>query len=568
MNQKPSNLTYGQHDSPPFPANILLGIQHASLAMVFIVYPLILVAEVNGSTKDAEGAVTATILVMAIGTFLQSLGRKGIGSGFLAVQIASPIYLPVAIMAAHTGGIGLACGMTVIGGLFSLLLSRYLKYLRPLFPAEVCGVGVMMLGISMIGPGVGRFAGIHGAEVPDLRALAVGFITISLISGLSIWVKGAMRLYSAVIGLLAGYAAALVTGLIKSQSIDVLLADGLVAFPVLHLPVWSFEWVLLVPFLMTAVVNSLDTIACMITCQKINEPDWVRADMKSISGGVLADGAASIAGGALGTIGCCVSSSHVALSSATGATSRKTAQLAALLLLFAAFLPPVSKLLAVIPAPIIGAVLIYAAAFLITSGMELIVSRMLDTRRIFMIGFSIIIGIVSIQFQELIAQLPPAVSSIVGSPFAISSLSAIILNLLFKIGTSLNVSLSVEPRLENIASTLDFLENRGAGWGARREVIRKAENAVNELLETLFVSGYADGPLDMNVRFSEHCLDIIILYKGRPLVFSDERPQLPASLDDDAQAMPLSLALVRQYADRVTADRQKESQRISMRFEQ
>ncbi len=89
MNQKPSNIIYGVDDLPPFSTLFFLAFQHAVLALVFIVYPLMLVAEVHGTQHEAEGIVTAGILAMAIGTFLQTLGRKGMGSGFLAVAITS-----------------------------------------------------------------------------------------------------------------------------------------------------------------------------------------------------------------------------------------------------------------------------------------------------------------------------------------------------------------------------------------------------------------------------------------------------------------------------------------------
>ena len=166
-----------------------------------------------------------------------------------------------------------------------------------------------------------------------------------------------------------------------------------------------------------------------------------------------------------------------------------------------AFVPPLAKLITHTPAPVIGAVMVYASAFLITSGMELIISRMLDTRRIFMVGCSIIVGIASIQMTDMIKQLPPALYSIAGSPFAIASLCAILLNLLFKIGTSRNASLSAEPQLASVPEILSFFESSGASWGARRQVIQRAENAMNELLETMIMMHLADGKMDIQLRF-------------------------------------------------------------------
>ncbi|MEI7637034.1 MAG: solute carrier family 23 protein [Syntrophus sp. (in: bacteria)] len=567
MEQKPANIIYGVDDIPPFRTTLLLAVQHAILALVFIVYPLMLVSESGGTQIDAEGVVTASILAMAVGTFLQCLGRKAIGSGYLAVHLTSPIYLPVSIQAAKIGGLGLAFGMTVFAGIFSIVFSRFLKYFRHLFPAEVCGVAVVMLGISMVGPAVTRFLGLHGNNSVDPHAFAVAFITLALMVALSIWPRGHVRLYSVLIGLTGGYGAALWLGVINPASLQGVMEKGFLSLPTVPIPNWKFQWALLTPFLMTALVSSLDTAACIITCQKINQSEWVRPDMANVSRGVLADGIGAAMSGALGTLGTGVSSAHIALSSATGATARRIGLLTAVVLLLTAFVPPIAKLLSRMPGPVIGAVLVYAAAFLITSGMELIVSRMLDTRRIFMVGGSIIVGLAAIQLTELIQQLPEWLSSIVGSPFAAASLCAIMLNLLFRIGTGQSASLRIEPQLTSIYETVRFFESRGAAWGARRQVIQRVQAAVNELLETVILLELAEGAIDIQTRFDEYHLNVIVLYSGLPFPASEECPSPEQLLADENAILRLSGSLIRQYADRVVFDAQKERQRISLHFE-
>jgi len=567
MEQKPANIIYGVDDIPPFRTTLLLAVQHAILALVFIVYPLMLVSESGGTQLDAEGVVTASILAMAFGTFLQCLGRKGMGSGYLAVHLTSPIYLPVSIQAARMGGLGLAFGMTFFAGIFSAVFSRFLKHLRHLFPAEVCGVAVVMLGISMVGPAVTRFLGLHGNNSVDPHAFAVAFITLALMVALSIWPRGHVRLYSVLIGLTGGYGAALWLGVINPATLQGVMEGGFLALPTIPIPDWKFQWALLTPFLMTALVSSLDTAACIITCQKINQSEWVRPDMANVSRGVLADGLGAAMSGALGTLGTGVSSAHIALSSATGATARRIGLLTAIVLLLTAFVPPIAKLLSRMPGPAIGAVLVYAAAFLITSGMELIVSRMLDTRRIFMVGGSIIVGLAAIQLTELIRQLPEWLSGIIGSPFAVASLCAITLNLLFRIGTGQSASLCIEPQLASISESVRFFESRGAAWGARRQVIQRVQAAVSELLETVILLELAEGALDIQARFDEYHLDVIVLYSGLPFPSSEECPSPEQLLTDENAVLRMSGLLIRQYADRVVFDDQKERQRISLHFE-
>jgi NCS2 family nucleobase:cation symporter-2 len=314
-------------------------------------------------------------------------------------------------------------------------------------------------------------------------------------------------------------------------------------------------------------VSSLDSVAGIVTCQKINQAEWVRPDMNNAGRGILADGVGVALSGMLGTIGTGISTSHIALSSATGATSRRIGLLAALLLLTMAFVPPIAKLLSQIPSPVMGVVLFYAAVFLITSGIVLITTRMMDNRRVFMVGSSIVAGLCVMQFPELVAQSPNWLSSVAGSAFAVASLCAIILNLLFLIGTSRTATIKVKPELVNIQEVRFFFEQSGGSWGARRQVIQRAENAVNELLETLILMELASEPIDIQARFDEYNLDVAVCYAGIAFSGLDQQPSTEQVHDDDALLMRLPALLICQYADRVAVDTVNHRHRVSLHFE-
>ncbi len=567
MEQKPAGIIYGVNDIPPLRTTLLLAFQHAGLALVFVVYPLMLLSGASGTQADAEGIVTASILAIAAGTFLQCLARHGMGSGYLAVHISNPVYLPVSIQAAAMGGIGLALGMTVIAGIFSIIFSRFLRHLRHLFPAEVCGVAIFMLGISMVGSALSRMLGLSSAGQVDPNSVAVAAVTLTLIVFLSVWPKGHIRLYSVMIGMVCGYAAALYLGVVDPASLRSLLDGGFLALPTLTVPKWKFEWILLLPFLMVALVSSLDSVAGIVTCQKINQSEWVRPDMDSVSRGILADGAGVAISGILGTLGTGVSTTHIALSSATGATARRIGLLAAMLLLAMAFVPPVAKVLSQMPSPVMGVVLFYAAVFLITSGMGLITSRMMDNRRVFIIGSSIVAGLSVMQFPDLVAQFPAWLSSIAGSAFAVASLCAILLNLLFRIGTGQTARIRIEPELVNIQEVRDFFEKSGGSWGARRQVIQRAEAAIHELLETLILTELASEAIDIQARFDEYNLDVTVSYAGMAFSMLDRQPSTEQPLDEDTLLLRLPVLLIRQYADRVAVDTVNHRQRVSLHFE-
>jgi len=164
-------------------------------------------------------------------------------------------------------------------------------------------------------------------------------------------------------------------------------------------------------------------------------------------------------------------------------------------------------------------------------------------------------------------QLPEWLSGIIGSPFAVASLCAITLNLLFRIGTGQSASLCIEPQLASISESVRFFESRGAAWGARRQVIQRVQAAVSELLETVILLELAEGALDIQARFDEYHLDVIVLYSGLPFPSSEECPSPEQLLTDENAVLRMSGLLIRQYADRVVFDDQKERQRISLHFE-
>jgi NCS2 family nucleobase:cation symporter-2 len=92
----------------------------------------------------------------------------------------------------------------------------------------------------------------------------------------------------------------------------------------------------------------------------------------------------------LGGIGQSTFSSNVGLSLATGATSRSIAIPCGILMILLAFLPKLAALFAVMPDPVIGAIVVYVACYMILAGIQVITSRMLDARRIFVVGIALI----------------------------------------------------------------------------------------------------------------------------------------------------------------------------------
>jgi len=80
---------------------------------------------------------------------------------------------------------------------------------------------------------------------------------------------------------------------------------------------WSVDFTVLAPFLIGAICASLKSIGDLTTCQKINDANWKRPDMKNISNGIFAESIKTMSSGILGGLAYTTSSSNIGLSLAT-----------------------------------------------------------------------------------------------------------------------------------------------------------------------------------------------------------------------------------------------------------
>ena len=103
--------------------------------------------------------------------------------------------------------------MSLISGLVGLVFSRLLRFLRSLFPAEVCGVAVMLLGISLVRPGMMNAMGLDKLEQGiNTIHLSISVITLLTIVGIAVFGQHRLRLLALACGLIAGLTVSVALG--------------------------------------------------------------------------------------------------------------------------------------------------------------------------------------------------------------------------------------------------------------------------------------------------------------------------------------------------------------------
>ena len=122
-----------------------------------LVLPVVLVTEVGGNLIQVQSVVALTMVACGIGTILQAVRWRGIGSGYLCPNLCGPNFFASAMSAAWLGGLPLMRGMTIAAGLVEMVFARFVHRLEFLFPTEVTGLVVFMVGVSLVPVGTSRF---------------------------------------------------------------------------------------------------------------------------------------------------------------------------------------------------------------------------------------------------------------------------------------------------------------------------------------------------------------------------------------------------------------------------
>ncbi len=569
--RKPLNLTFGVDEHPPWAVSVALAFQYVILMSSNLIIPVLLVNLVGGTPEQLRSLVCFSMIVGGIGTILQGLKRGPVGSGYLIPDGGAGAYVPACVLAVQTGGFSLLFGMLLVAGAFQGLISRFVHRLRVIFPPEITGLIVFMVGVSLIPIALRLFFGLgEGADFGELSPVAVlvGGVSLGVMVGGNIWGRGILRENSLLLGIIVGYGLAMVFHLYAPWAWTELAEASLLALPPFEFWGWSFSWGMLPVFLIAALCASLECVGDVTTCQKINDADWKRPDMENISQGILSESIKTGLSGLLGGLAMFTDSASIGVSLATGVTSRVIAYLIGGIFILLAFLPKLSVILSVMPAPVMGAVLIFCITFMLLNGIQVFMSRMLDTRKTLIIGFAVTFGLSVDMLPGLYRDLPHFLQPFFSSSLTVAAVTALVLHLVFRLGIAQKNNLELMPGDASVHDAIfAFMEVQGGIWGARREVVARAAAAINEFIETAAALALAEGSVSISTRFDEFNLDIFINYRGELLEFPLRRPSEAELLADETAFNRLSGFLMRHYADRIKATAKGEECQVVFHFD-
>lgn len=535
-------ILYAANQTPPRTVLFFSSLQHMLLVLSLGMALPVSIARTAGLNLSQSGSLLAAALFsMGLTGILQTLPNKWIGSGYQSLSVSDSAALSACILAAEIGGVPLVLGMTIFSGILKAILGSFTFRLRKLFPPEVTGTMIFILGINTIPTGMKYFLGTNNA-VFDPNHLLVAFLTLLFMLACTLFIK-ALKPYTALAGILFGFILSAILGLLNPADFAALKDQTIVALPIYSDLSFSFDPSVAIPFLIVTIAAVVDNIGDYSSCQSANDANWQKPNWRSIESGIRGSALGTALAGLIGGPIQSTATTNIGIAGASGITSRKVAYVAGIMLMVVSFFPVLTGTLSLIPTPVLGAVLLYSICYIMAGGFSALASRAMDDRRIFVVFLSIGFSI-STLIPGLYDFLPESVSQVLVSPMVMGVAVLLITTLLGKIGTKRTFDFTTGVGAEDVVELNAQITKICNEWCTERILVQKLQIGLDALCEGFYEEDPA-AQLKFRIRYDQ--LQIKLDVKAENVVLSEDI----TSDEPSFTSLGISLAMVRNMFDNV-----------------
>lgn len=409
-----------------------LALQHVVAMIVGCVTPAIIVAGVAGlSERDSIILIQAALVMSAVTTLIQlypviKFGSYQLGSGLPVIMGISFAYVPTMQAIAGEFDVAAILGAQIIGGITALFVGIFIKQIRKFFPPLVTGTVVFAIGLSLYPTAINYMAGGTGSEnYGSWQNWLVAFVTLVIVTALNHYGKGIWKLASILIGIVFGYAIALLFRMVDFSAIS-----GASWFQLpqpVHFGI-RFEPAACVAIGVLFAINAIQAIGDF-SATTTGGLDRMPTD-EELSGGIVAYGLSNIFCAFFGGLPTATYSQNVGIVASTRVVAKRVFGMAAGILLIAGLIPKFSSILTTIPYCVLGGATVSVFASIAMTGVKLITAAPMDYRNTTIVGLAIALGMGITQANAALATFPAWVTTVFGkSPVVLATITAIILNL-------------------------------------------------------------------------------------------------------------------------------------------
>lgn len=421
-------LIYGVDDDLDLPKKILFGLQHIFAAFGgIIVVPLVIATSLGFDSKVTTALISASILGSGLATIIQAKGIGKVGARVACIMGTDFTFVSPAISVGSALGLPGIIGATILGSLFEVILSFFIKPLMKFFPPLVTGTVVALIGLTLLPVSIDWAAGGAGsANYASLENLAVAMFVLIITLLLNNYGKGMISSASILIGIVVGYIVCIPLGLVDFTPVK---EASWLSFPkILEFGV-TFDAKAVMAFIPAYFVATIGTVGCL---KAIGETSNIDIGDKRVAAGVLSDGVGSALGGLVGSCPNTSFSQNIGIISLTKVASRHVAVMAGILLVILGFLPKVAAIITGIPNPVLGGVGIMMFGTVAAAGIRTLSNIKLTERNLLIIAISMGLGLGVTFRPDVIQNLPEAIRMIFSSGISTGTIAALILNAVLK----------------------------------------------------------------------------------------------------------------------------------------
>jgi len=411
------NLIYDIKDKPKFGQLIVFAIQQLLAIMAAtLVVPVIIG---NGMSPAAAlfGAGVGTLIYVL---FTKAKSPVFLGSSFAFIGSMTTAF--AGAVSAQAGYAGLIIGAAFAGLVYAVisLIVKFagVKWINKLMPAVVIGPTVSIIGLSLAGNAVGDLQKCAMPDAYPLLCVLCGLVALFVTMLCSSYGKKMIKLIPFIIGILSGYAVALIITLIGKaagipaleiisfEPFKALVADGVNASTFVQIPEFTFVTAfkgvkdldatyigtIAIAYIPVAFVVFAEHIADHKNISSIIGRDLL--EEPGLSNTLLGDGVGSIFGAFFGGCPNTTYGESVACVAITRNASVVTIITTAILAILISFLSPFIAFVNSIPNCVMGGVCMALYGFIAVSGLKMFKELDLNqNKNLFVVSIILIAGI-------------------------------------------------------------------------------------------------------------------------------------------------------------------------------
>lgn len=412
------------NEKPPILKWVLLSLQHVfAMFGATILVPIL----VNTASGSEVLSIPVALISSGIGTLIYIICTRGKSPVYLGSSFA--FISPMIVGFAKSGKSSIFTAIMAVGLVYVLvaLIIKLVgkKWINKLLPPIVVGPMIMIIGLSLAPTAVEEI-GLNMETVPwkNIVVALVAFLTTGV---LAVRGKGFLKVIPFLMGMIAGYIASMILGMVDYSGIA---SAKIISKPDFYLPFIHYK--LNFGALLTIVPIALVTIAEHIGDHKVLSEiiDKDLIEDPGLDNTLMGDGIATFAAGLIGGPANTTYGENTSVVGMTKVASVWVIGLAAVIAIIFGFLGQLTAIISSIPTPVLGGVSILLYGFISVNGLKILIQNKVDfgnTKNVIVASSMLVLGLGGAAISVVTKNINLSISGM-----SLAAIVGILLNLLIK----------------------------------------------------------------------------------------------------------------------------------------